>query len=211
IFTTFAKKFNKPNLMKKIILAAAIVASLVSCNKTEQTNNAVIGNNIVYIDSSKLLNEYEQAKDIEAKFKAKSEQMGKELDTELTKFRADVAYFEKNAQSKGMQWAQQTGAALQEREQRLAYTQQAMLQQLQEESGKEMDSLVKEIKDFIKEYGKSKGYDYILSTADGASTVLYSKEGQDITDEVLKLLNEKYKAKQSKDDDVLLEENDSVK
>lgn len=110
-----------------------------------------------------------------------------------------------------MQWAQQTGAALQEREQRLAYTQQAMLQQLQEESGKEMDSLVKEIKDFIKEYGKSKGYDYILSTADGASTVLYSKEGQDITDEVLKLLNEKYKAKQSKDDDVLLEENDSVK
>ncbi len=197
--------------MKKIILAAAIVASLVSCNKTEQTNNAVIGNNIVYIDSSKLLNEYEQAKDIEAKFKAKSEQMGKELDTELTKFRADVAYFEKNAQSKGMQWAQQTGAALQEREQRLAYTQQAMLQQLQEESGKEMDSLVKEIKDFIKEYGKSKGYDYILSTADGASTVLYSKEGQDITDEVLKLLNEKYKAKQSKDDDVLLEENDSVK
>lgn len=67
--------------MKKIILAAAIVASLVSCNKTEQTNNAVIGNNIVYIDSSKLLNEYEQAKDIEAKFKAKSEQMGKELDT----------------------------------------------------------------------------------------------------------------------------------
>lgn len=197
--------------MKKIILAAAIVASLVSCNKTEQTNNAVIGNNIVYIDSSKLLNEYEQAKDIEAKFKAKSEQMGKELDTELTKFRADVAYFEKNAQSKGMQWAQQTGAALQEREQRLAYTQQAMLQQLQEESGKEMDSLVKEIKDFIKEHGKSKGYDYILSTADGASTVLYSKEGQDITDEVLKLLNEKYKAKQSKDDDVLLEENDSVK
>lgn len=197
--------------MKKIILAAAIVASLVSCNKTEQTNNAVIGNNIVYIDSSKLLNEYEQAKDIEAKFKAKSEQMGKELDTELTKFRADVAYFEKNAQSKGMQWAQQTGAALQEREQRLAYTQQAMLQQLQEESGKEMDSLVKEIKDFIKEYGKSKGYDYILSTADGASTVLYSKEGQDITNEVLKLLNEKYKAKQSKDDDVLLEENDSVK
>lgn len=197
--------------MKKIILAAAIVASLISCNKTEQTNNAVIGNNIVYIDSSKLLNEYEQAKDIEAKFKAKSEQMGKELDTELTKFRADVAYFEKNAQSKGMQWAQQTGAALQEREQRLAYTQQAMLQQLQEESGKEMDSLVKEIKDFIKEYGKSKGYDYILSTADGASTVLYSKEGQDITDEVLKLLNEKYKAKQSKDDDVLLEENDSVK
>jgi len=198
--------------MKKIILALAVLAFLTSCNKAEQTSNSTNGNNIVYIDSSKLLNEYQEAKDVESKFKAKSEQMGKELDTELTKFRADVAYFEKNAQSKGMQWAQQNGAALQEREQRLAYTQQAMLQQLQEESGKEMDSLVKGVKDFIKEHGKSKGYDYILSTADGASTVLYSKEGQDITDEVVKLLNDKYKAKQSKDDDIVIEENnDSVK
>ncbi len=198
--------------MKKIILALAVVASLVSCNKAEQSSNSTNGNNIVYIDSSKLLKEYQESQDVEAKYKAKSEQMGKELDTELSKFRADVAYFEQNAQSKGMQWAQQNGAALQEREQRLAYAQQAMMQQLQEESGKEMDSLVKGIKSFIKEHGKSKGYDYILSTADGATTVLYAKEGQDITDEVVKLLNEKYKAKQSKDKEVVIEEdNDSVK
>src|SRR5690554_3196755 len=192
--------------MKKIILAAAIVASLVSCNKTEQTNNAVIGNNIVYIDSSKLLNEYEQAKDIEAKFKAKSEQMGKELDTELTKFRADVAYFEKNAQSKGQQWAQQTGAALQEREQRLAYTQQAMMQRLQNESGAEMDSLVSQVRKFITTYGKEKNYDYILSTSERASTVLYAKEGQDITSEIAKLLNDSYKTKQSSDGDLEVKE-----
>lgn len=192
--------------MKKIILALAVGTFLVSCNKTEQTTTSNSTNNIVYIDSSKLLEEYQAAKDVESKYKAKSEQMGKELDVELSKFRADVAYFEKNAQSKGMQWAQQTGAALQEREQRLAYTQQAMMQQLQSESGEEMDSLVKEIKDFIKEHGKAKGYDYILSTADGASTVLYSKDGQDITDEIVKLLNDKYKAKQSKEDDVIIEE-----
>jgi len=84
--------------------------------------------------------------------------------------------------------------------------QQAMMQQLQDESGQEMDSLDKGIKDFIKEHGKAKEYDYILSTADGASTVLYSKDGQDITDEIVKLLNDKYKAKQSKEDDVIIEE-----
>lgn len=190
--------------MKKIILALAIGTFVVSCNKAEQTTNNT-ANNIVYIDSSKLLNEYQAAKDIEAKYKAKSEQMGKELDAELSKFRADVAYFEKNAQSKGVQWAQQTGAALQEREQRLAYTQQAMMQQLQSESGQEMDSVVKGVKDFIKEYGKEKGYDYILSTGE-VSTVLYSKDGQEITDEVVKLLNEKYKAKQSEDDVIIEEE-----
>ncbi len=190
--------------MKKIILALAVVTTLVSCNKAEQTTSNST-NNIVYIDSSKLLQEYQEAKDVESKYKAKSEQMGKELDAQLSKFRADVAYFEKNAQSKGMQWAQQTGAALQEREQRLAYTQQAMMQQLQEESGQEMDSLVKGVKDFIKEYGKEKEYDYILSTGE-VSTVLYAKDGQDITDEIIKLLNDKYKAKQSENDDIIIEE-----
>jgi len=184
--------------MKKIFLALSITSILLACNKTEQEQPTQT-NNIVYLDSSKLLNQYEESKNLEAKYKIKSEEMGKKLDAELSKFRADVAYFEKNASSKGMQWAQQKGTELQEREQKLAYTQQVMMQQLQEESGKEMDSLVKQIKDFIKEYGKTKQYDYILSTSEGASTVLYSKEGQDITDEIIQLLNDKYKAKQTKD------------
>lgn len=190
--------------MRKIFLTAVAVVSLIACNQAEQPVNNP-SNNIVFIDSSKMLENYQGALDIEAKFKAKSEQMGKELDTEVNKFRADVAFFEQNAQSKGMQWAQQTGAALQEREQRLAYTQQAMMQQLQTESGAEMDELVKEIKNLIQEHGKAKGYDFILSTADEINNILYAKEGKDITDEIIKLLNDNYKAKQSEDKDDILE------
>lgn len=190
--------------MRKVFLTAVAGVLLMACNQAEQPV-ANSSNNIVYIDSSKMLENYQGALDIEAKFKAKSEQMGKELDTEVNKFRADVAFFEQNAQSKGMQWAQQTGAALQEREQRLAYTQQAMMQQLQTESGAEMDELVKEIKNLIQEHGKTKGYDFILSTADEINNILYAKEGKDITDEIIKLLNDNYKAKQSEDKDDILE------
>lgn len=192
--------------MKKIILAATFSLFLISCQQQEQNSQQNNSLSIVYIDSSKLLNEYEESKDIEAKYKAKSEQMDKELDAELSKFKADIAYFEKNAQAKGQQWAQQTGAALQEREQRLAYTQQAMMQKLQNESGTEMDSLVVQVRAFITEYGKEKNYDYILSTSERASTVLYAKEGQDITSEVAKLLNEKYKKKQSKEETLEVKE-----
>lgn len=185
--------------MKKIILAATFGLFLISCQQQEQNTQQNNSLSIVYIDSSKLLNEYEEAKDIEAKYKAKSEQMDKELEAELSKFKADIAYFEKNAQAKGQQWAQQTGAALQEREQRLAYTQQAMMQKLQNESGAEMDSLVSQVRSFITEYGKERNHDYILSTSERASTVLYAKQGQDITSEIAKLLNDKYKTKQSND------------
>lgn len=194
--------------MKKIIFASAFLVLLASCNKSTTTTAATTTgqtNNIVYLDSSKLLKEYKEAQDIEAKYKAKSEQMSKDFEAKLSKFKADVEFFQKNAQSKGMQWAQQTGAALEEREQRLAYTQQSMVQQLQSESGVEMDSLVKQVKDFIKEFGKEKGYDYILSTSDVAYTVLYAKEGQEITDELIKLLNEKYQQKLATKDDIKIE------
>jgi Skp family chaperone for outer membrane proteins len=56
------------------------------------------------------------------------------------------------------------GAELQKREQQLSYAQQALSQQLQQESGTEMDTLVSGVKKFIKAYGKEKGYSYIYGT-----------------------------------------------
>ena len=61
-----------------------------------------------------------------------------------------------------------------------------------------MDSLVKDVKKFIKDYGKEKGYNYIYGTGD-AATVLYAKEEYDITNDVIKLLNDKYKSTSSDD------------
>ena len=133
-----------------------------------------------------------RSKDIEAKYKAKSQEMGKELDAEVARFKTDAQNFQKNAQANGQAWAQQKGAELQKREQQLTYAQQAMLQQLQQESGAEMDSLVTSVRKYIKEYGKEKGYDYIYGTGE-AATVLYAEDKYDITNDVVKLLNEKYK------------------
>src|SRR5690606_39416166 len=100
--------------MKKIILAAVAIIGLVSCNnpqqQTEKSQEAT-----AYVDTSRLLKEYQQAKDIEAKYKAKEDQMSKELETELTKLEAEIEYVKKNAQSKGMEWFQQNAAALQEK------------------------------------------------------------------------------------------------
>ena len=74
-----------------------------------------------------------------------------------------------------------------------------MLQQLQEEGSVLRDSIIKEVKVFIKEYGKKKGYDYIYGTGD-AATILYSKETYNITEEVLKELNENFKTSDKKDE-----------
>lgn len=181
--------------MKKSLVIIALAFSIVSCNKPAAEVKEV---KTAYVDTSKLLEEYTQSKDIQAKYKAKSEEMGKELESEITRFKSEASSFQKNAQVYGQAWAQQKGAELQKREQQLSYAQQAMVQQLQQESAVEMDSLVKDVKKFIKDYGKQNGYSYIYGTGEAVS-ILYAEDKYDITKEIIKLLNDKY-AKGSKSD-----------
>jgi outer membrane protein len=175
--------------MKKSLVLIAIAFSIISCNKTAE----VATTKTAYVDTSKLMSEYTEAKDIEAKYKAKSQEMGKELEAEIARFKTEAASFQKNAQINGQAWAQQKGAELQKREQQLQYAEQAMGQQLQQESGVEVDSVVSNVKKFIKSYGKEKGYAYIYGTGE-AATILYAEDKYDITKEIIKLLNDKYKS-----------------
>lgn len=173
--------------MKKSLVLIAIAFSIISCNKTAK----VASTKTAFVDTSKLMSEYTEAKDIEAKYKAKSQEMGKELEAEIARFKTEASSFQKNAQLNGQAWAQQKGAELQKREQQLQYAEQAMSQQLQQESGVEMDSVVSNVKKFIKSYGKEKGYAYIYGTGE-AATILYAEDKYDITKDIIKLLNEKY-------------------
>ncbi len=169
--------------------------TIMSCNKTTETKEF----KTAYIDTSKLMEESTEAKDIEAKYKDKSKVMGSQLEAEVNRFKSEAANFKQNAAANGQAWAQQKGSELQQREQQLNYAQQAMLQQLQQESGAEMDTLVKAYKKIIKDFGKEKGYDYIYGTGD-AQSVLYAKDNYDITKEVIKLINDKYKSSDKKEE-----------
>jgi outer membrane protein len=182
--------------MKKTVLLFALAISIISCNKTTETKEF----KTAYIDTSLLMEESTEAKDIGEKYKDKSKVMGSQLEVEVNRFKSEAANFQKNAQANGQVWAQQKGAELQQREQELSYAQQAMLRQLQDESGVEMDSLVKSYRKVIKDYGKEKGYDYIYGTGDVSPSILYAKDSYDITKEVIKLINDKYKSADKKED-----------
>lgn len=176
--------------MKKIVVLAAILVSVIACNKTPEAKEF----KTAYIDTSKLMEEYTQYKELTEKFKTKSQVKGREIEIEAKRLEAEKEGFQKNASIKGQAWAQQKYAELQQRSQQLAYAEQAIAQQLQIESGSERDSIVKDVREFIKGYGKEKGYDYIYGTGD-AATVLYAKDSYDITKDMIKVLNDRYAAK----------------
>lgn len=188
-------KIRKNTKMKKIVVIIAISISIIACNKPAEVKEV----KTAYVDTSILIKEYTATKDLDAKYKAKGEEKGKQLEAEINRFKEEASNFQAQAQAKGQAWAQQKGAELQRREQQLGQAQQALSQQLQQEGGVEMDSLVVGVKKFIKEYGKEKGYDYIYGTGD-AATVLYAKEKYDITKDIIKLLNDKYKSLAKKEE-----------
>jgi outer membrane protein len=56
------------------------------------------------------------------------------------------------------------------------------------------DQIWTQINEYVKEYGKEKGYDYIFG-AEGSGTIMYSTEAEDLTEEMIQFLNNKYQGK----------------
>lgn len=209
IFLYFCLQYIKKleiQKMKKALVIIALSIFAVSCSKTAEVKEV----KTAYVDTSVLMKEYTEAKDLEAKYKGQAEEKGRQLQAEITRFKQDAANFQSQAQANGQAWAQQKGAELQKREQQLGYAQQALSQQLQQESGVEMDSLVSGVKKFIKDYGKKNGYSYIYGTGDAAS-ILYAEEKYDITKDIVKALNDKYKSSPKSEEKPAVKEGEAAK
>ena len=138
------------------------------------------------------MNEYQEKIDIESKFKEKAEALGKKRDSISQIFQAQASEFQTRAQSMSQSAAQQEYAQFQQRGQQMGQQLQMEDQQLQLQGQTEMDSVVSRVKKEIQAYGKANGYSYILGGGEGGS-VLYGKETNDITNDIIKLLNDKYK------------------
>jgi len=167
--------------MKNVIVLLATVL-LVSCQQEK----------IGYVDNVKLMDEYQQKIDVEAKFKVKADALAKTRDSISQAFQIEAQTFQAKAQSMNQNKAQEEYAAMQQRGQAIGQQLQQRDQQLQMEGQTEMDSIVSQVKKEIKSYGKSNGYSYILGGGDGGS-VLYGTDANDLTDEVIKILNDNYK------------------
>lgn len=167
--------------MKKLVLAVIFIG-LVGCQQSK----------IGYVDNVKLLNDYQEKVDLESKFKTKVEAFGKKRDSLQQAFQIEAQAFQNKAQKMAQKKAQEEYGLLQQKSQFLGQQLQQEEQQLQVASQTEMDSLVSKVKKEIKDYGKANGFNYILGGGDGGS-VLYGTDADNLTEEITKILNDKYK------------------
>lgn len=168
--------------MKNIIWGFLVILMAASCQQTGK---------IGYVDNSQLINEYQEKKDIEERLNTKIAAFQKRTDSLRKIFQLDVNEAEIKARSMSQANIQKLSQELQERESILSQRVQLEQQQITQESRAQNDSLIKKIRDFVKDYGEKNGYSYILGSNEGGS-VMYGKGENDLTQTILDLLNQAY-------------------
>lgn len=192
-----------------LLIPALVVIVLVSCNKTkgpstpaasaDTKTSAVASGKIVYVEIDTIMKHYNMAKDISSAMESKSKGIDAELKNKSNTFQSAVLDFQKNAQ-KGLY----TQAQAQEMQQQLANTEQGLYQlrdqyrsQLADEAQVNQRKIINAIMDYLKEYNKTKGYQYILANQ-FPSSILYADSTLNITNDVIGGLNAKYQAEKGK-------------
>lgn len=168
-------KFYK---MKKIGIVAVLALVCFSC-QTEKTG---------FVDTEKLIIEFNEMKDAKERFTKQSEDVMKTLQLKIDAFEIKGKQFQTNAQSMSRAKQEERYNELSIENQQLQQEQQVKMGKIQVESQKVIDSLIAKVKDRVKAYGKAQGFSYIYGSND-AGSIMYGKEELDLTEVLLLEIN----------------------
>lgn len=168
--------------MKNLFTSILLVCLIMSCQQEK----------IGFVDNSKLINDYQEKKDLEDKLQIKINAFQKRTDSLRQVFQLEINEAELKARKMTQADLQKLSQELQQKEQILSQRVQFEQKQISDESQAKTDSLIKKVKKFIQDYGKANGYSYILGSNE-AGSVMYGKDENDLTQPILDALNKSYK------------------
>ncbi|MCX5692957.1 MAG: OmpH family outer membrane protein [Candidatus Omnitrophica bacterium] len=140
---------------------------------------------IGYIDLSRSFDEYQKTKDFDKELEGKGDMKQQErekLVQDIRKMRGELELMNKNAREKKETDIESKIKSLQE------FDQEAKTD-LTKDRDNMVKDILKEMSDVIKEYGEKNGYSIIVNDR----VLLYGDSTMDLTNEIIKILNDKYK------------------
>lgn len=190
----------------KAALGLAISAGLYSCNqgsavKTTTTDSLSTGKpnveQIVYVNSDSLLNNYEYFKEIRTQFEDKAKKAQADLQSKGNSFQKEVADYQKNAGTMSAEQRANTEERLARKQDELGRLNQNASASLAQQEAEENEKLYNKVSAFLKKHAEENGYKLVLTYSKSNPTVLYADESLEVTNEVVKGLNAEY-AKEKK-------------
>ena len=167
-------------IMKKTAIVFLTIISLTACQPK-----------IGFVDNGILINQYQERVDIEAKLQTKINAFKKRTDSLRSAFEFEIKEAELKARKMSQSAIQKLSQELQQKEQLLSQKVQFEQQQIAQESQSLNDSVINKVKMFVQSYGISNSYNFILGSNE-AGSVLYGEKASDLTQDILKALNDSY-------------------
>lgn len=196
------------SLILNAILAIAVIVLFVKVYSGDSASGStkkvasndstsVAGMPIAYINVDSLLLNYQFAKDANESLIKRQEDSRLNINTKARQLQNEMAEFQRKLENNAFlsrDRAEQEQNRLMKRQQELQELDGQLSQQLMQTQQKMSEELRDTINSFLKEFNKDGKYQLILSNT-SSDNVLYATPGYDITNEVTKLLNERFAAK----------------
>lgn len=162
-------------------------------SKSSSSDTSAVNLKVAYINSDSVLKHYDYLKINREQLEAKTKKMDQDLQNRTVGLRNEITAYQRNVQGMTLGQARAAEEDLGKKQQNLQLYQQTLQQQLLQEEAKLNKELYERITGFLKGYGQEKGLQVVLKF-DPGSDVLYGGENLDITDDVIKGLNDAYQA-----------------
>lgn len=195
------------SLVLNIVLLVAVAvlfylhfAGPKKASSTSSGDSQVIGDlKIAYINSDTVLKYYEYLKVNKDKLESKTKKMTDDYRNRVMSLQNEIQAYQRNVSSMTLGQARSAEEDLGKKQQNLQMYEQSLQQQLMQEEQKLNKELYDRITAFLKGYGKDNGLQVVLKY-DQSSDVLYGGEPLDISQDVIKGLNEQYQTEKTKAD-----------
>ena len=200
---------NKVSFAINIILLAAI-GFLYYYNFSGKKNQVSVAKNdlvtighdsnqnksrIAYVELDSLSDNLTYLKQQRKDLEQQQKQIEAEITNSLRELEARKTNFYKKNPTATPDQVQSFYLQLQNGQDSLESKKQVMSQVMNQKRFELMESIQKNLKDFLADYNKEKKYQYILTTGSGIDYLIYKDTTLDITKDVIKGMNEKMKPK----------------
>ncbi len=148
-------------------------------------------NELAYVDSNKLLNEYEGMKAARGVYEKKATAWQANIDTLTVEVQNAIKAYEKESRGMTAKEKSLSKELIKSKQEKLINYQRAIQDQSQQEDYKATQEVLADINAYLKEYGENHAYKIILAATD-AGNIVYAQEGMEITEEVIEGLNKRY-------------------
>jgi outer membrane protein len=179
-----------------LFVAVAVLYYLHFSPKT----NAVSGENstnvsdlkIAYINSDSVLKYYEFFNVNKDKLEAKGKKLDQDFRNRAQSLQNDISSYQRNVGSMTIGQAKAVEEDLGKKQQNLQLYQRSLEQEIMTDQAKMNEDLYAKITAYLKQYGEEKGLQVVLKY-DPTSDLLFGGKALDITQDVIKGLNEAFK------------------